>query len=367
MATTGKNLFSAYELGDLELRNRIVMAPMTRNRASVDGVQGDLNALYYAQRASAGLIVTEGTYPEAMGQGYPNTPGLHTRKQIEGWRTVTSAVHDEAGQIFVQIMHAGRISHPSLLPEGALPVAPSAVKPAGEARLADGPREFETPRALALSEIPDVIEGHRNATRNAFEAGFDGVELHAANGYLPCQFLSSKTNLRTDRFGGSPANRARFVLETLEAMASVAGPKRVGVRLSPWTTFNDVGDEDPAATYGFVLDALNERDFAYVHIMFPLFQAPIEVDIASFVRQHYAGPLILAGGFDRERGNDAIVEGKADLIGFGRPLLANPDLVERFRRGAPLNEPDMATFYGGGEKGYADYPFLEDEVERAET
>ena len=358
MTTDNENLLTPYKLGEFELTNRIVMSPMTRNRASADGVQGELNALYYAQRASAGLIVTEGTYPEAMGQGYPNTPGLHTREQIEGWRKVTGAVHERGGHIFVQVMHAGRISHPSLLPDGASPVAPSAVRPAGQARTADGPRAFVTPRELALSEIPDVVEGHRQATENAFEAGFDGVELHAANGYLPCQFLSSKTNQRRDRYGGSPENRARFVLETLAAMATVAGPQRVGIRLSPWTTFNDIGDDDPAATYGYILDALNEADLAYVHIMFPVFQSPLDVDIGAFVRQHYFGPLILAGGFDRESGNAAIAAGKAQLIGYGRPLLANPDLVERFRREAPLNEPDMATFYSGGERGYVDYPAL---------
>jgi N-ethylmaleimide reductase len=360
MTTTTKDLFSTYTLGGLELPNRILMAPMTRNRASAEGVQGELNGLYYGQRASAGLIITEGIYPEAMGKGYLNTPGLGTSEQVAGWKVVTDAVHGKGGRIYGQVMHAGRISHPSFLPGGVSPVAPSAVKPEGQTFTLQGPSPFGEPRALELSEIAGVIEGHRRAAENAFAGGFDGVELHAANGYLSCQFLSSNTNRRTDKYGGSPENRARFVLEALEAMASVKGWSRLGVRLSPWATFNDIHDDDPAATYAYILQALNGKDLAYVHVMLPVFQAPVDFDVAGFVRQHYGKTLILAGNFDRDSGNVAIAEGKADLIAYGRPFLANPDLPERFRRGAPLNEADQSTFYVGGEKGYADYPTLEE-------
>lgn len=354
------NLLTPYKLGNLELPNRIVMAPLTRNRAGKGNVPGALNATYYAQRASAGLIVAEATQVSPQGQGYPSTPGIHSAEQVEGWKLVTDAVHQQGGRIFLQLWHVGRVSHPDLQPDGALPVAPSAIAPKGEASTYEGPKPFVTPRALETSEIPEIIEQYRKGAENALAAGFDGVEVHGANGYLLDQFLRDGTNHRTDEYGGSIENRARLLLEVTEAVTGVWGTNRVGVRLSPSGTFNDMHDSNPLATFSYVTEALNRFGLAYLHI--------IEVNEADLrhggtevptrpLRDRFTGTLMVNGGYNRDRANAVLTQGEADLVSFGTLFLANPDLPQRFAKNGPLNPPDPATFYGGGEKGYTDYPF----------
>ncbi|HEY9621743.1 MAG TPA: alkene reductase [Crinalium sp.] len=359
--TSDINLFSPYQLGPMKLPNRLVMAPLTRNRAGAGNVPGPLNATYYEQRASAGLLITEATQVSPQGVGYPATPGIHSQEQIEGWKLVTDAVHQVDGRIFLQLWHVGRISHPDLQPDGALPVAPSAIAPAGEASTYTGQKPFVTPRALDLEEIPGIIDQFRHGAKNALEAGFDGVEIHAANGYLIDQFLRDGTNQRTDEYGGPVENRARLLLEITKAVLGVWGSGRVGVRLSPSGTFNDMRDSNPEATFGYAVEALNHFDLAYLHLVeaneADLRHGGREVPTA-YLRDRYQGTLIVCGDYNFERGNAALADGKADLIAYGRPFIANPDLPERFAKGAPLNEPDVATFYGGTEKGYTDYPFL---------
>lgn len=348
-------LFTPYTLGPCALRNRLVMAPMTRNRAGPGGVPKAMNARYYAQRAGAGLIITEAAQVSGQGVGYPGTPGLHTGEQVEGWRTVVAAVHAAGGSIFAQLFHCGRISHPSLQPGGATPVAPSALRPAGETVTPEGPRPFVTPRALGLEEIPGVVEQFRHAARLAREAGFDGVEIHAANGYLLDQFLRDGTNRRRDRYGGSHENRVRLLLEVTAAVIEVWDPHRVGVRLSPINPFNDIRDTDPQATFEYAARALAEAHAGYLHV--------VEQGEGSFefarLRARFTGPYIANGGYDAERARAAVRSGYADLVSFGVAFLANPDLPGRLARGAPLNAPDPATFYGGDERGYLDYPRLE--------
>jgi N-ethylmaleimide reductase len=355
------DLFSPIRLGPYDLPNRAVMAPMTRNRAGPGEVPTPLMATYYAQRASAGLIISEGTQITPQGQGYPGTPGIHSKQQIEGWAQVTAAVHEAGGRIFCQLWHVGRISHPLLQPGGALPVAPTALAPAGQLWTPDGMRPFVTPRTLATEEIPGLIEDYRKAAANALRAGFDGVELHAANGYLIDQFLRDGSNRRIDRYGGSVANRTRLLIEVTEALIGVAGARRVGVRLSPTNPFNDVADSHPAALFGHAVGELDHLRLAYLHIIEPGPADPIakgEAPDGKFVRARWRGPLMLNKGYDLPRANAAIAEGTGDLVSFAALFLANPDLPERLRRGGPFNPPDRKTFYGGDARGYTDYPAL---------
>ncbi|HEX4552405.1 MAG TPA: alkene reductase [Xanthobacteraceae bacterium] len=356
-----RDLFSPVRIGPYELPNRIVMAPMTRNRAGAGEVPTALMATYYAQRASAGLIVSEGTQIVPQGQGYPGTPGIHSAAQIAGWKRVTDAVHDRGGRIFCQLWHVGRISHPLLQPGGALPVAPSALVPAGQLWTQQGMQSYVVPRALEAAEIPGLVADYRAAAVNARQAGFDGVELHAANGYLIDQFLRDSTNRRTDRYGGSIANRARLLLEIAGALVDELGAALVGVRVSPTNPFNDIVDSDPAALFGHVAAALDRLDLAYLHVVEPGDADPAGPGArpdGRFFRVRWRGPLMLNKGYDRKRGDATVAEGVADLVSFATSFLANPDLPERLRRGGPFNPPDRPTFYGGGERGYTDYPAL---------
>ncbi|MDX1545867.1 MAG: alkene reductase [Rhodothermales bacterium] len=350
-------LLEPYRMGSLDLPNRIVMAPMTRNRSG-ETTPGALQAEYYRQRASAGFILTAASQVAGRGQGYPHTPGIHTDAQIEGWQTVTRAVHAAGGRIFLQLWHVGRISHPSFH-DGRLPVAPSAIAADGEGFTADGRQvPFVTPRALETGEVARVVAQFRDGAENARAAGFDGVEIHGANGYLIDQFLQTGTNRRTDRYGGSVENRMRFLLEVTEAVAGVWGADRVGVRLSPGGTFNDMHDDDPAETFSKAARRLGEYGLAYLHGIET--ELPGGGKASALLREAYDGTLIMAGGFDRESGEEALREGRADLIAYARYFLANPDLPTRFALGAPLNDWDQSTFYGGDAEGYIDYPALEE-------
>jgi N-ethylmaleimide reductase len=361
-AEAGSDLFQPVRLGPYELANRIVMAPLTRSRAGEDGVPRPLMAEYYAQRASAGLIIAEGTNISPEARGYALTPGLYDEAQVEGWRQVTEAVHARGGRIFPQLWHVGRVSHPSLQPGGALPVAPSAIRPEATSYTAAGFRPCVTPRALAADEIPQIVEQYSQAARNALAAGFDGVEIHAANGYLIEQFLRDSTNKRTDGYGGSCENRARLLLEVAEAVAGVCGGERVGVRLSPVAQVNGAAlDSDPAGTYGYVVERLNAFGVAYIHVIEGATQGPREVpggfDLQN-LRRAFKGLYMANNGYDLGLALEARLQNLADLISFGRLFIANPDLVERLRIGGPLNAPDQATFFGGGAAGYTDYPAL---------
>lgn len=359
--TTAKNLFTPIQLGRYELPNRIVMAPLTRNRAGAGNVPQPLNALYYQQRASAGLIISEASQVCPQGQGYPATPGIHSAEQVAGWKAVTQAVHDQGGHIFLQLWHVGRISHPSFQPEGALPVAPSAIQPKGDAMTYEGMQPFVTPRALELDEIPGIIDQYRQGAKNALEAGFDGVEVHGANGYLLDQFLRDGTNHRTDDYGGSLENRARLLMEVTQAAVEVWGSDRVGVRLSPSSTFNDMADSDPKTTFGYAIQALNAFNLAYLHLLEPseadLRYGGTPIPTREF-RPLYNGTLMVNWDYDQATGHQAIASGDADLVSYGKLFIANPDLPRRFEENAPLNEPNFDTFYGGGAEGYTDYPSL---------
>ena len=345
-------LFSPVQVGPYTLRNRIVMAPMTRNRAGEGNVPTDLMALYYKQRSSAGLIVTEATQVCQEGQGYISTPGIHTDAQTAGWRRVTESVHGSGGRIFLQLWHVGRISHTLFQPNGGAPVAPSAIAAEGSTFTPEGPKPFSTPRALELAEIPGVVSKYAEGARRALEAGFDGVEIHGANGYLVDQFLRDGSNHRTDAYGGPVENRARFLLEVTEAVTQVWGADRVGVRLSPTGAFNSMSDSDPEKTFGYAARELDRFGLAYLHVVEPVGTT----SVAPLLHAAFRGPFILNGGYDRETGNAALARGEADLISFGSLYLANPDLPERFAEGAALNPPDRATFYGGDHRGYTDYP-----------
>ncbi len=356
------DLFSSLSLGEIRLSNRIVMSSLTRNRAGEGNVPTDLMAEYYRQRATAGLILTEATPICPEGHGYPRTPGIHSPEQVEGWKKVTKSVHDAGGKIAVQLWHVGRISHPELQPGGILPVAPSAVRPSGQAVTYTGMHDYVTPRALEISEIPGLVSAYVRAAGNAMEAGFDGLEIHAGNGYLLDQFLRSSTNRRMDAYGGSIENRARLLLEVLDAVCAEAGSGRVGVRLSPVTTFNDIADEHPQETFEQVVDALNPMNLAFLDILQGTGGAPKEEWVPfdyERLRDIYKGKLILNNGYDFASATQAVKSGKADAIAFGRMMLANPDLVERFKKGAALNQPDYGRLYVGEEKGYTDYPFLQ--------
>jgi N-ethylmaleimide reductase len=358
---TTADLFAPFQLGPLTLPNRVVMAPMTRNRAGAGNAPGPHAATYYAQRASAGLIVTEATQVSPQGVGYPGTPGIHSAEQIVGWRPVTDAVHKAGGRIFLQLWHVGRISHSSLQPDGALPVAPSAIAPAGQAWTLDGMKDYVVPRALDIAEIAGVVADYRRGARNAREAGFDGVEVHGANGYLIDQFLRDGSNQRSDRYGGSAQNRARFLIEVTEAVVGEWGAERVGVRLSPTNPYNSMSDGNPAETFGTAVGELNRFGLSYLHVVEPGATDPVpagETPDLKFFRRLWRGPLIANKGYDRARAEAALNEGAADLVAFATLFLANPDLPERLRRGGPFNPPDRKTFYGGSEAGYTDYPAL---------
>ncbi len=361
------NLFSPINVGSMTLKNRIVMAPMTRSRASHDHVPSELAIEYYSQRASAGLIITEGTAPSANGEGYPRTPGLYNQAQIDAWGNITDKVHQQGGKIVVQLMHVGRIAHSLNKAKDSKTVAPSAIKADGMMFTdQEGMQPLDQPTALTSADIEQVVEEYKQATDNAFKAGFDGVELHAANGYLPMQFLSSNSNQRDDQYGGSAENRIRFVIELLNAMCQVKGSEQIGIRISPGSQFNDMHDANPAETYEVLLQALTPLSLAYVHAIGSPMNLPHKpnmtednpLDVYDLVKKNYQGIIIGNAGFDLESGNKAIAEHTADLISFGALYIANPDLVERFKQQQPFNPLDTDTFYSPGAKGYTDYPLL---------
>ncbi|MGC1861105.1 MAG: alkene reductase [Methylocystis sp.] len=353
------DLFSPVEIGPLRLSNRVVMAPLTRSRAGPGNTPNKLNVLYYAQRASAGLIISEATQISPQGQGYISTPGIHSAEQIEGWKCVTRAVHVAGGRIVLQLWHVGRISHSSFQPGGAAPIAPSAIRPKGQAFTAKGFEPIPTPRALETAEIPGIVEQYAQAARNAMAAGFDGVEVHAANGYLIDQFLRDQTNKRTDRYGGGIENRSRFLMEVVDAVSAAVGAQRTGVRISPRNTQSDIADSDPQTLFNYVAEQLSGKGLAYLHI--------IEGDTSGLavppfdyqnLKRLFGGLVIANNGFDKKRANEAIADGRADLIAFGKPFIANPDLVIRLFLDAPLAPVNRETLYGGSEQGYTDYPIL---------
>lgn len=359
------DLFSPWTAGDLSLPNRLVMAPLTRSRAGQPGdVPTPLNAEYYAQRAGAGLILSEATQVSPQGKGYAFTPGLHSHEQVAGWRLVTDAVHAAGGRIAAQLWHVGRISHPDLQPDGALPVAPSALRAEGaqvfvsaDSGMVDVPR----PRALETEELPDLVEDYRFAASQARAAGFDGVELHAANGYLIDQFLRDGSNRRDDAYGGSLENRLRFPLEVVDALVDVWGAGRVGVRVSPTGAFNGMADSDPLATFGAFARALSERGLAFLEVVEAGLGEtdPLQARVSAALRAAFDGTYIANGGLTGPSARQRLAEGSADLVSFGRAFLANPDLPRRLADDAPLNAPDPETFYQGGAEGYTDYPTLE--------
>ena len=354
------DLFQPVTMGPLTLANRIVMAPLTRSRAGAGDVPGPMNATYYAQRASAGLIVTEASQITQQGKGYAFTPGIYTDAQVAGWRGVTDAVHARGGHVFIQLWHVGRISHPDLQPGGGLPVGPSAIQPKGQAFTETGFQPFVTPRALGAAELPGIVADYRHAAGCALRAGFDGVEVHAANGYLLDQFMRDGSNHRTDGYGGSVENRARLTVEVVEAVAGVVGAGRVGIRLSPASPANDVSDSDPMTTFSYVVEQLDRFGLAYLHCVEGATGGSRDNIAFDFVelRRRFRGLYMANNGYDAALALRMRQENRADLIAFGRPFISNPDLVERLRTGAPLAVADKATFYGGAEKGYTDYPPL---------
>ncbi|MEU7643773.1 alkene reductase [Streptomyces huasconensis] len=349
--------FDPIDLSGTTLSNRIAMAPMTRSRAGQGGVPTDLTVEYYAQRASAGLIISEAIQPSVVGQGYPATPGLHSAEQVAAWRKVTDAVHAAGGRIFAQLMHAGRIGHPSLLPDGLVNVAPSAIPAQGQVYTAEGPQDFVTPRELTDAEIRATIADFATAARNAVDAGFDGVELHGANGYLIHQFLAPGTNQRTDEWGGSVENRLRFAVEVTKAVVAEIGAARTGFRVSPGNPFNDITEPDPEPAYTALVRELATLDLAYLHVM----EVGEIRELTARLRKEFGGTLILNPQTEGPTGHDALAlveDGTADVLAFGALFLANPDLPARLKAQGPYNTPDPATFYGGTEKGYTDYPAL---------
>lgn len=373
------SLHDPVRIGAWSLPNRIIMAPLTRSRASAGRVPNQLMAEYYRQRATAGLIISEATAISPQGVGYADTPGLWSEEQVTGWKLVTQAVHEAGGLILAQLWHVGRISDPIFL-DGTLPVAPSAVRPAGTVSLVRPRKEFVTPRALETGEIPGIIADYKKAAENAKLAGFDGVELHGANGYLPDQFLQDSTNRRDDAYGGSIANRARFMLEALDALIAVWGPERVGLHLAPRCDAHDMGDSDPAATFGHVADEARQRGIAFLFLRegvttpgdyqaIPASEAEVARQIAALdeprlapsLKKRFAGPLINNMNLTPAQAAELLRRGEADAFSWGRQYIANPDLAARFAKNVPLNEPNTATFYGGGQEGYTDYPSLSQE------
>ena len=358
MISDTDNLFSPITIGPNTLRNRMVMAPLTRNRAGEGNVPQAMNAKYYRQRASAGLIISEATQVSAEGVGYPATPGIHSPEQVAGWKEITRAVHDEDGLIFLQLWYCGRISHPDLLPNNQQPVSASAIRAQGDAVTFEGMKPFVEPRALETDELPGIVDQYRKAAINAKEAGFDGVEVHAANGYLLDQFLRDGTNQRQDNYGGSLENRTRLLLEVVDAVTGIWEPSQIGVRISPDNSFNDIHDSDPQTLFNYVAEVLNLKQIGYLHVVEGGFMGEHDVDYDQ-IRQRFNGKYMANLGYDREKAESAIASGHADLVSFGTLFLANPDLVARFRTDAELNTPDQDTFYGGDEHGYTDYPFME--------
>ena len=359
------NVYSDYRLGELSLPNRFVMSPMTRSRALAGNVPNPLAAIYYAQRATAGLLITEGTQVSPQGVGYIRTPGIHSAEQVAGWKVVTDAVHAAGGRIFAQLWHVGRVSHPDFH-GGALPVGPSAIAAVGEAYTVNGRQTLEAPRALTLAELPDVVEQFRRGAVHAKEAGFDGVELHGANGYLLDQFLRDGANHRTDAYGGSIQNRARLALEAVDAVIDVWGPARIGYKISPYFSHLGISDSSPIDTFSYLAKELGSRRIGYLHIAEAVSGpavAPAGTPRATpILRRLFAGPVISNGGYNLELANTAIGSNETDLVAFGVPFLANPDLTERWKRGAPLNAPQFDLFYTGEERGYTDYPTLAEQV-----
>jgi len=357
-------LFEPCRIGSITLPNRMVMAPLTRGRAEADGTPSDLMAHYYRQRAEAGLIVSEATAVSRGGVGWLGAPGIYTGSHVAGWQKVTEAVHETGGRIFLQLWHMGRASHPDFL-DGELPVAPSAIAADEWSHTPLGKKRYVVPRALELDEIPGIVNEYAAAAVRARDAGFDGVEIHGANGYLIDQFIRDGSNRRTDAYGVSVANRARFLLQVTEAVCAAWSPDRVGVRLSPTGVYNDMRDSDPPATFGYAVEALNHFNLAYLHLMEPLPGHPLagtHERISPMLRTIYKGKLVINGGFDAQLGAAALAGGEADLVAFGMLFLANPDLVRRFRNGAGFNEPDYATLYTPGPKGYIDYPTIDGAV-----
>lgn len=359
-------LLEPIQLGHHTLKNRMVMAAMTRSRASVSGVVNDLTVEYYRQRSSAGLILTEATNISEQALGSPFTPGIFTSEQIEAWKKVTAAVHKRGSLIFMQLWHTGRVGH-SIDRKGELPVAPSAVAITGAQHFTSkGARDYETPRALTVAEIKQIIKDYGQAARNAMEAGFDGVELHAANGYLPNQFLEESSNKRTDEYGGSVANRSRFILEIMQELIDMVGPDKVGIKISPFNPYSAMVCDDPLATYSYLIQELNKLDFAFIELsrkspMFPLLPHYPECDEIEVFGKLSKHPVIANTNYDRESANQELERGIAKLISFGTSFLANPDLPKRFKLNASLNTADRATMFGGSETGYTDYPFLQQE------
>jgi N-ethylmaleimide reductase len=355
-------LLEKFVLGKLELKNRIAMAPMTRSRADLELVQNDMAPEYYAQRASAGLIISEGVNIARNGAGYIFTPGIYNQKQIDSWKKVTEKVHEKGGVIFLQLWHTGRIGHSANL-EGNLPLAPSAIAAKAQVFTMEGQKDTETPKELSKEEIKEIIEQYRQGAINAIEAGFDGVEIHGAFGYLPDQFQTDGANQRTDEYGGSVENRSRFNLEVLQAVSEAVGSHRVGIKLSPSNTFNGVSDSNPKAWFKYLLEKLNDMDLAYIQVMEAMLPAEALpsnyiTGVAKFAREIYKGTIIANAGYSAESAEAILQSGDADMVSFGQLFLANPDLPKRFELKSELNTPNHATFYGGGAEGYIDYPFL---------
>lgn len=363
MASDASLLFQPFRLGDLDLPNRVVMAPLTRNRATHGSdAPGELAATYYRQRASAGLIISEAAQISQQGQGYIWTPGLYSDAQVQGWQGVTKAVHEAGGRIFVQMWHVGRISHTSLQPNGGAPVAPSAIRAKTKTFIESGFAEVSEPRALTVPEIGAILEDYAKAALNSKRAGFDGVEIHGANGYLIDQFLRDGSNKREDAYGGSIENRTRFALEVVDTILKVWPAARVGIRIAPTSPANDISDSNPTELFGHLVARLSERRLAFIHVIEGATQG--DRNIAPFdysaLRRSFSGAYVANNGYTRELAIETLAQGRADLIAFGRPFISNPDLVERLRRGAELAPLDRATLYGGGAHGYTDYPALAD-------
>ncbi len=365
------SLFTPIKFAHLDLPHRIVMAPLTRSRAGAGNVPTAMNVEYYRQRANAALIITEATQISQQGQGYAWTPGIHDAAQIAGWRQVADAVHAEGGRVFLQLWHVGRVSHPVFQPNGGLPVAPTAMPVPGKTFIIDEDGKgawanVPVPQELTIEGIQQIVGDYAKAARNAMEAGMDGVEIHAANGYLIDQFINTNSNHRKDIYGGSIENRVRLLLEVVDAVTSAVGSDRVGVRLTPLGRFMGMGDDTPEETFGYIADELNRRGLAYLHVVEPAIVGTVadkDYDprwdtIVRLIRARYTGVLMLAGGYDQAKAEQALADGRGDIIVFGRPFIANPDLPARFARGAPLNVPDSASFFGGDARGYIDYPAL---------
>lgn len=354
-------LFENYKLGKIKLQNRTVMAPMTRSRA-INNIPNDLMASYYAQRAGAGLIITEGTSPSPNGLGYARIPGVYSPEQVKGWKTITDAVHAKNGKIFIQLMHTGRVSHQINLPEGAKVIGPSDIAAGGDMWTdAEGMKAHTQPHTISTEEVKATIQEYVQSAKNAVEAGFDGVELHAANGYLIEQFINAEINTRTDEYGGSVENRSKFLLEIAEKTIAAIGKEKVGVRFSPYSSFNDIPAYDEVnETYLYLAQKLNELGLVYLHFLdhSPNGLDLVPADLRVGIREAFKGTIIWCGSYTKERSAADLAEGKTDLVAFGKPYLANPDLVERLKTDASLNSMDADTLYTPGEKGYADYPFL---------